>query len=93
MKKSRLSSRGEGYFLKDRLMPKKLMENCPFPAHVTLLVTYLVAAAWLKQTWHDHLSTGILMTNGICLIVFQSHLLINGMFLFAFPILPHQVSS
>ena len=74
-------------------MPMKLMENCPFPAHVTLLVTYLEAVAWLKHPWRDHLSARILMTKGICLIPFHLRLLFDGMFLLAFPTLPHQVSS
>lgn len=94
MKKSKLlfSSGGERHFRKYRLMPVKLMENCSFPAHITLLVTYLEAVAWLKHPWHDHRSAGISMTKGILLFAFHSHLLFNGMFLFAFPILPHQVS-
>lgn len=74
-------------------MPTKLMENCPFPAHVTFLVTYLEPVAWLKHPWCEHLSAGILMTKGICLIAFHSHLLVSAMLLLAFPILPHQVSS
>lgn len=69
------------------------MENCLFPARVTLLVTYLESVAWLKHPWHDHLSAGMLKTKGICLIAFHFHLFFNGMLLFAFSILPHQVSS
>lgn len=75
------------------LMPMKLMEHCPFPARATLLVTYLVDVAWLKHPWYDQLSAGILMRKGIRLMAFHSHLLSNGVFLFAFPILPCQVSS
>jgi len=80
MKQSKLlfESEGERRFLTDRQMPTKLMENCPFHAHVTLLVIYLEAVAWLKHPWHDRLFAGILTTMGVCPTPFHCHLLFNG---------------
>lgn len=69
------------------------VENSPFPAHATLPVTYLEDVAWLKHPWHDQLPAEILMRKGVCLMAFHPHLLSSRVFLFAFPILPCQVSS